>query len=87
MEHSRRGLDPSRGCADSDLGAFDPGHDSPLLSAVDTKLESTQTLAHGKGSNLPVRDATLTRYGSETVVLSPAAEMLKVPATVLATYA
>ena len=40
-----------------------------------------------EGSPLPVPDATLIRYGSETVVRSPVAEMLKVPAARLRLYA
>jgi hypothetical protein len=32
-----------------------------------------------EGVALPVRDMTLTRYGSETVVLSPFERILKVP--------
>ena len=32
-----------------------------------------------EGGALPVRDMTLTRYGSETVVLSPFERILKVP--------
>ena len=34
---------------------------------------------HGEDLALPVGDATLIRYGSETVVASPDAEMLNVP--------
>ena len=39
---------------------------------------------HREGRALPVGDATLNRYGTWALVLSPAAEIWKVPATVLA---
>jgi len=39
----------------------------------------------GKGAPFPVGDATLNRYGTTALVLSPAAEIWKVPATVSAT--
>jgi hypothetical protein len=38
----------------------------------------------GKGAPFPVGDATLNRYGTTALVLSPAAEIWKVPATVSA---
>ena len=38
----------------------------------------------GKGAPFPVGEVTLNRYGTTALVLSPAAEIWKVPATVLA---
>ena len=38
----------------------------------------------GKGEPFPVGDATLNRYGTTALVPSPAAEIWKVPAAVLA---
>src|SRR5205807_8330973 len=51
-----------------------------LLSAggKDSRRATDTNARTGRGL-LPVRDATSTRYGSETVTLSPVAEMLKVP--------
>src|SRR5437773_11543558 len=81
------GLHPFRGCADGDLAAFDPGHDSPLSRGHGTRVE-TETRAREGVDPFPCAVCfRADRYGSETVVLSPVAEMLKVPATVLLAYA
>jgi len=69
-------LDSWRGIGDVERGMARQG--------FDLRAHAVRRNPQGRARALPVGDATLNRYGTWALVLSPAAEIWKVPATVLA---
>src|SRR5207248_6079385 len=83
-EHARS-LERERGWTDYEFGALDAGHDVPLsvwqrAQRVDTNKRP------GRVHPFPGAVEPWIRYGRVTLVPSPVAEMLKVPAALLSGY-